>query len=62
MENAAKNNKLDIIIGGIDTLPSFKFNYSNQETISTFMTREMLKYGFLANNAPAVTAVYTIKF
>ena len=60
-ENAAKNNKLDIIIGGIDTLPSFKFNYSNQETISTFMTREMLKYGFLANNAPAVTAVYTNK-
>ena len=25
------------------------------------MTREMLKYGFLANNAPAVTAVYTNK-
>lgn len=60
-EKAAKNHKLDIIIGGIDTLPSFKFNYSNQEIISTFMTREMLKYGILANNAPAVSVVYTNK-
>ena len=60
-KNAAKNNKLNIIIGGIDTLPSFKFNYLNQEIVSTYMTREMLKYGFLANNAPAVTAAYTNK-
>ena len=60
-KNAAKNNKLNIIIGGIDTLPSFKFNYLNQEVVSTYMTREMLKYGFLANNAPAVTAAYTNK-
>ena len=60
-KKAAKNHKLDIIIGGIDTLPSFKFNYSNQEIISTFMTREMLKYGILANNAPAITVVYTNK-
>jgi len=60
-KNAAKNNKLEIIVGGIDTLPSFKFNYSNQETISTFMTREMLKYGFLASNLPAVSAVYSDK-
>ncbi|MDC6477649.1 aminotransferase class III-fold pyridoxal phosphate-dependent enzyme [Candidatus Pelagibacter sp.] len=54
---AVKNN-LNIIIGGIDTLPSFKFNYSNQEVISTFMTREMLKYRILANTAPAVTLAY----
>ena len=60
-KNSAKNNNLDIIIGGIDTLPSFKFNYLNQEVISTFMTREMLKHGFLGNNAPAVTAAYTDK-
>ena len=60
-KNAAKNNKLNIIIGGIDTLPSFKFDYLNQEIVSTYMTREMLKYGFLANNAPAVTAAYTNK-
>ena len=25
------------------------------------MTREMLKYGILANNAPAITVVYTNK-
>ena len=58
-KNSAINNNLNITIGGIDTLPSFKFNYSNQDIISTFVTREMLKYGILANNAPAVTAAYT---
>ena len=57
--NAAIKNNLNITIGGIDTLPSFKFNYSNQEIISTFVTREMLKFGILANNAPAVTTAYT---
>jgi len=57
--NAAIKNNLNITIGGIDTLPSFKFNYSNQEIISTFVTREMLKFGILANNAPSVTAAYT---
>lgn len=60
-KNAAIKNKLNISIGGIDTLPSFKFNYLNQQIIYTFMTREMLKHGFLANNAPAVTAAYTHK-
>lgn len=60
-KNAAKKNKISITVGGIDTLPAFKFNYSNQEVVSTFMTRLMLKYGFLANTAPAVTNVYTDK-
>ena len=60
-KNAAKKNNLNINIGGIDTLPSFKFDYPNQEVISTFMTRNMLKYGILSNNAPAVTIKYTNK-
>ena len=60
-ELAAKKHNLNILIGGIDTLPSFKFNYPNQEIISTFMTREMLKHGILSNTAPAVTNAYTDK-
>ena len=60
-KKAATKNNLDISVGGIDTLPSFKFNYANQNEILTFMTREMLKYKILANNAPAVTMSYTFK-
>lgn len=55
---SAKKNNLNISIGGIDSLPSFKFNYKDQQMIATYFTREMLKLKFLANTAPAVTISY----
>ena len=45
----AKKNKIKISVSGLDTIPSFKFNYSNNLEISTYFTQEMLKKGFLAN-------------
>ena len=33
-------------MSGLDTIPSFKFNYSNNLEISTYFTQEMLKKGF----------------
>ena len=61
MENAANRYGVNIEVGGLDSLPSFKFNYKNKDAITTFMTREMLKFNILANTAPAVTYAYTNK-
>ena len=45
----AKKNYLKITVTGLDTIPSFKFNYPNNLEISTYFTQEMLAKGFLAN-------------
>lgn len=45
----AKKNYLKITVSGLDAIPSFKFNYSNNLEISTYFTQEMLGKGFLAN-------------
>ena len=60
-KNAANRYGVNIEVGGLDSLPSFKFNYKNKDAITTFMTREMLKFNILANTAPAVTYAYTNK-
>ena len=51
-----EKNKIKIKIGGIDSLPKFKFDYKNEEAITTFMTKKMLNYNFLASTYPAATA------
>ena len=49
LDSTSKKNKINISVSGLDTIPSFKFNYSNNLEISTYFTQEMLKKGFLAN-------------
>ena len=44
-------NKININIFGIDSLPSFKFNYKNDLAYRTLLTQEMLKHKILATNA-----------
>ena len=58
---AANKNKIKISVGGLDSLPNFKFDYDNNKEISTFFTQEMLKLGFLAKEALAMTYVYNDK-
>ncbi len=58
---AAKKNNLNITVTGIDSIPSFKFNYSNHLEISTFFTQEMLSKGFLASTLVTTTYCYTNK-
>lgn len=58
---AANNNNIKISVGGLDSLPNFKFDYDNNKEISTFFTQEMLKLGFLAKEALAMTYVYNEK-
>ena len=57
----AKKNGIKISINGLDSLPVFKFEYKNKKEISTFFTQEMLKLGFLAKEAIAITYVYNDK-
>ncbi len=57
-QDCSRKNNIKIKIGGIDSLPKFKFDYKNEEAITTFMTKKMLNYNFLASTYPAATASY----
>jgi glutamate-1-semialdehyde 2,1-aminomutase len=54
----SKKYELDISIGGLDTLLYLKFNYPNNNEITTFFTQEMLKEGYLAGSTVAATFAY----
>ena len=47
----AKQNKLDIKIQGLDSLPNFYFESSNHNLYKTYISQEMLKKKILASNA-----------
>ena len=57
-QDCSKKNNIKIKIGGINSLPLFKFDYKNEQAITTFMTKKMLNYNFLASTYPAATASY----
>jgi glutamate-1-semialdehyde 2,1-aminomutase len=57
----AKKNNLKILVTGIDSIPSFKFDYPNNLKISTYFTQEMLSKGFLANTTLATSLSYNEK-
>ena len=61
MVKSCKKNKINISVSGLDSLPNFRFNYENRKEMSTFFTQEMLKLGFLAKEALAMTYVYNDK-
>ena len=39
-------------------MPLFKFDYKDEQAITTFMTKKMLNYNILASTYPAATASY----
>ena len=51
------NLKIDIY--GIDSYPSFYFQSKNHNFYKSFLTYEMLKYGFLASNSVAISFSHT---
>ncbi len=57
----ARKNGIKISINGLNSLPVFRFEYQNKKEISTYFTQEMLKLGFLAKEAIAITNVYDDK-
>ena len=57
-QDCSRKNNIKIKIGGINSLPLFKFDYKNEQAITTFMTKKMLNYNILAGTYPAATASY----
>ena len=47
----AKENDIDINIGGLDSLANFVINHKFSNLYKTFITQEMLKRGYLASNS-----------
>tara|TARA_B100001057_G_scaffold52754_1_gene46919 strand:+ start:798 stop:2108 length:1311 start_codon:yes stop_codon:yes gene_type:complete len=60
-KDCSRKNNIKIKVGGINSLPLFKFDYKNEQAITTFMTKKMLDYNFLASTYPAATASYNDK-
>ena len=56
----SKKNNLDIEIFGLDSIPQFKFK-KNHNILKTFITREMLKRGYLASNVIYLSVSHTKK-
>ena len=57
----AKKNSIKISISGLDSIPTFSFEYPNKLELATFFTQEMLKKCFLANTTLATTYAYNRK-
>jgi glutamate-1-semialdehyde 2,1-aminomutase len=55
----ADKYKLEIIITGLRPMISFKFNYEEHNILKTFITQEMLIYGFLASNTIYVSIAHS---
>ena len=45
----AKKYDLEIVISGIPSLSNFRFNSENNQAYMTFITQEMMKYGYLSS-------------
>tara|TARA_B100001123_G_C15244533_1_gene1000378 strand:+ start:135 stop:1442 length:1308 start_codon:yes stop_codon:yes gene_type:complete len=58
-EKLANKYDLSITIQGIDSLPSFYFNYKNNYAYKTYLTQEMLKRKYLASNLVYVSLVHS---
>ena len=59
--NISKKLDLKIDIKGMDSMPSFSFNYKNQNELYTFFTQEMLSLGFLATNSMTLSYAHDKK-
>ena len=57
----ANETNIKIKIAGIDSIPSFSFDYENAPELLTFFNQEMLKSGFLATSSTATTFSYDDK-
>ena len=55
----AKKLNLSLNISGIDTIPSFEFNYKENLEYKTYITQEMLKNRILASNSIYLTLTHT---
>ena len=57
----AEKHGLKIKISGIEAITSFQFNYKNNLAYKTFLTQEMLKFGYLASDVVYLNIFHTKK-
>tara|TARA_Y100000591_G_C21839645_1_gene704799 strand:- start:284 stop:1594 length:1311 start_codon:yes stop_codon:yes gene_type:complete len=58
-KDVASESGLRIKIGGLDSIPSFSFNYDNSIELLTYFNQEMLAKGFLTTGFTATTYAYS---
>ena len=56
--DTAKKNNIDIKISGIESIPSFKFNYKNHLIYKTLLSQEMLRHNIIATNTVFVSVLH----
>ena len=56
--DTAKKNNIDIKISGIESIPSFKFNYKNHLIYKTLLSQEMLRHNIIATNTGFVSVLH----
>ena len=61
IQNYCRENNLDIEISGIPAISIFNFKSKNSKKYITFITQEMLKKGYLANNMVYVSVEHSEK-
>ena len=57
----AKENNVEVSIGGLDAIPYFSINSSKWNKYKTFISQEMLKKGYLASNIVYVSIAHNSK-
>ena len=55
-------NSIDLDIKGLLAIPSFSFKNDKRNILKTFFTQEMLKNGFIINNAVYISTAHDKKF
>ncbi len=57
----AEKYKLDLKVGGMDSMPNFTLNYSFANKLYTYFTQEMMNCGFLASNSITISYAHDVK-
>ena len=60
-DDISKSTEVNLLIQGMDSIPEFKFNYSNYLELSTYFNQEMLNMGYLAASRLATSYSHNTK-
>ena len=61
IKEISKKNNIDLELGGLLAIPSFVFKNDKKNILKTFITQEMLKNGYIINNAAYLCISHNIK-
>ena len=61
IKEISKKNNIDLELGGLLSIPSFVLKNDKKNILKTFITQEMLKNGYIINNAAYLCISHNIK-